>query len=179
MSEFVLENAVHDDRGQVALLEFQPDIRRIERVLDGDRNIVGEAQALELPDRALLQLLADAGIVPVGHALLQDLGAGLIAGVADGFRKAHQPSDPVFRLVGAQEGAAAAGAVEHAFIHQRRDGVADGDAADAKMPAEFGFRHQAAGLVDQFAVLDLAADGLADLNVKRQWNWPSRLAPHR
>ena len=121
--------------------------------------------------------VANAGIVTVGHALLQDLGAGLVAGVADGFGKAHQPSDPVFRLVGAQEGAAAAGAGEHAFIDQRRDGVADGDAADAEMPAKFGLGHQAAGLVDQFAVLDLAADGLADLDVKRQGTgrrgWPA------
>jgi hypothetical protein len=35
------------------------------------------------------------------------------------------------------------------------------------MSAKLGFRHQAAGLVDQLAVLDLATNGLANLNVKR------------
>ena len=146
---------------------LQPDVGRIERVLDGDRRVVGKPQALEMPDRAFLQLVANVGIVAVGHALLQYLGAGLVAGVADGFGKAHQLADPVFRLVGAQEGAAAAGAREHAFIDQRRDGVADGDAADAEMASEFGFRHQPAGLVDQFAIPDLAANGFADLDVQR------------
>ena len=136
-------------------------------MLDRDRDVVGKAHALELPDGALLQLLANAGIVPVGHALLQHPGARLIAGVADGFGKAHQPADPVFRLVGAQERAAAAGAGEHALIDQRGDGVADGDAADAEMPAKFGLRHQPAGLVDQRPFLDLAADGFADLDMQR------------
>ncbi len=83
VAELVLENAVHDDRSQVALLEFQPDIRRIKCVLDSDRNIVRQPQALELPDRAFLQLVANASIVTIGHALLQYLRTGLIAGVAD------------------------------------------------------------------------------------------------
>src|SRR5207253_11092071 len=83
------------------------------------RNVVGGADPLGLPDRALPQFDADFGIVPVGHALQQYFGPRLIAGVPDGFRKTHQPADPVFRLVGTQERAAAALAFEHALVDQR------------------------------------------------------------
>src|ERR1043166_34949 len=56
------EHAVHHDRGEVAFLQFESDVRRIKCVLDRDRNVVGKPNALELPDRALPQFYADFGI---------------------------------------------------------------------------------------------------------------------
>jgi len=44
----------------------------------------------------------------------------------------------------------------------------DGDPANPEMLAEFGLRHQPAGLVDEFADLDLAPDGFAHLDVQRR-----------
>ena len=44
-AEFIFEHAIHDDRDEVAFLEFEPDVRRIEGVFDGDRRFVRKTDA--------------------------------------------------------------------------------------------------------------------------------------
>ena len=41
---------------EIALFQFEPDVGQIETVLDCDRDIVGQPQALQLPDRFVAQL---------------------------------------------------------------------------------------------------------------------------
>jgi hypothetical protein len=93
--EVALEDAVHDDRGQVALLELEPDIGRVEGVLDRDRRVIGKPEPPQLEDGPLAQSLAHPGIMLVRQSLVQDAGARLVARLFDGLGEPHEPAGPV------------------------------------------------------------------------------------